>query len=440
MAIQLPQEELATSVGVIIYSLFCLACSFLMAWLVYAHDEELSYIALISYFTGLSTAASVAQQIHTLVRWRDIKFDQFQNAAANVGNPELAISHDSVGIDLVFYYIQLYCYNVETALIFFWAFALVQSIFRLEAARSLRKRAACIAKATAILLPALLVGLLRLKSVQKQTATFLLLADSFMAFCMSGSGVLLIIILIKYIYTRRNLLSWSVQYGQQSNSSESSNTFVSDSSDWKRRRSIYDNWLVVRFTIGFVAIATYQFFSIIFQVISSRQNSRDFLREGPDLSVDRLHQDLLLFIPGASASLLTFVVFGTTKTFLEYIADTLVPRRLRNRNRGRASNPVQQRAPSPQRTPSPQRAPSPQAFSQRRAAYPPRLSLAPYKVNGGGLGGLSPVYDEGSIPMGELSTNDSKTVVEDDQWPLVSVRTVSTVPKKPVKVYLFPKD
>ncbi|KAK2053212.1 hypothetical protein LY76DRAFT_525092 [Colletotrichum caudatum] len=434
MAIQLPQEELATSVGVIIYSLFCLACSFLMAWLVYAHDEELSYIALISYFTGLSTAASVAQQIHTLVRWRDIKFDQFRHAAANVGNPELAISHNSAGIDLVFYYIQLYCYNVETALIFFWAFALVQSIFHLEVARSLRKRAAYIAKATAVFLPALLVGILRLRSVQKQTVTFLLLADSFMAFCMSGSGVLLIIILIKYIYTRRNLLSWSVQYGQQLNSSESSNTLVSDGGDWKRRRSIYDNWLVVRFTIGFVAIATYQCFSIIFQVISSRQNSRDFLRESPDLSFDRLHQDLLLFIPGASASLLTFVVFGTTKTFLEYIADTLVPRRLRDRGRGRASNPV------PQRAPSPQQAPSPEAFSQRSAAYPPRLSLAPYKLDGGGLGELSPIYDGGSIPMRELSSNDPKTVVEDDQWPLVSVRKISTVPKKPVKVYLFPKN
>ncbi|KAK1965064.1 hypothetical protein LY78DRAFT_581211 [Colletotrichum sublineola] len=429
MAIQLPQEELGTSVGVIVYSLICLACSFLMAWLVFAHHEELSYVALLSYFTGLSTAASVAQQIHTLIRWRDIKFDQFQHANANVGNPELAISGQSVGIDLAFFYIQLYCYNVEAALIFFWAFALVQSIFHLEPARSLRKRFTYVAKAIAVLLPALLVGTLRLNAVQKQTASFLLLADSFMGFCMSGCGVLLIIILIKYIYTRLNLLSWNVQYGQLSNSSKSSNTLAFDSSDWKRRRSIYDNWLVVRFSIAFVALATYQFFSILFQVLSSRQNSRDFLRKSPDFSIDRLHQDLLFFIPGVSASLLTFVVFGTTKTFLKYLVDTLAPRGLRDRNQGRVSNST------------PPRAPSPHAFSQRSAAYPPRLSLAPYVSNGGGLGGLyTPTSDVDSIQLKELSSDDSKTAAEDEQWPLVSVSTGSSIPKKPVKVYLFPKD
>ncbi|EFQ27695.1 hypothetical protein CGRA01v4_02907 [Colletotrichum graminicola] len=429
MVIQLPQEELATSVGIILYSLICLSCSFLMSWLVYVHHEELSYVALVSYFTGLSTAASVAQQIHTLLRWRDIKLDQFQHANANVGNPELAISHESVGIDLALFYIQLYCYNVESALIFFWAFSLAQSIFRLELASSLRKRATYIAKATAVLLPALLVGTLRLEAVQKQTVTFLLLADLFMGFCMSGCGLLLIIILAKYIYTRRNLMSWKVQYGQQSNKSASSNPLVFSGPNWKRRRSIYDNWLVVRFTIAFVAIATYQFFSIIYQTLSSRQNSRDFLREKPDLSVARLHQDLLLFIPGVTASLLDFVVFGTTKTFLDYLVHTLFSRRLLDSNVEEANNPALQRAPSPQ------------ALAQRRAAYPPRLSLAPYKLNGGGLGGLyTPISDRGSIQMRELSTGDTKTVEEDDQWPLVSVQTGSTVPKKPVKVYLFPKQ
>ncbi|KAK1977400.1 hypothetical protein LZ30DRAFT_601314 [Colletotrichum cereale] len=422
MAIQLPQEELGTSVGVIIYSLVCLACSFLMAWLMYVHHEGLSYVALISYFTGLSTASSVAQQIHTLVRWRDIKIEQFHHANANVGNPELAISRQSVGVDLVFFYIQLYCYNVQSALIFFWAFALIQSIFHLETARSIRKRATYLTKATAVLLPALLVGTLRLKAVQKQAATFLLLADSFMGFCMSGCGVLLFIILIKYIHTRRNLLSWNVQYGQLSNSAESTNTLVVDSSDWKRRRSIYDNWLVVRFSLAFFALAIYQFVSILFQVSSSRQNSRDFLRESPDLSVVRLHQDLLFFIPGVSASLLTFVVFGTTKTFLEYLADMLVPQSLRDRVR-RTSRP---------------RALSRQAFTKRSAANPPRLSLAPYISNGEGL--YMPIFDRSSFQLMELNANDSKTVVEDDRRPLVSVGTGSTIPKKPVKVYLFPKQ
>lgn len=63
-------------------------------------------VALISYFTGLSTAASVAQQTHTLVRWRDIKLEQFRHSSINVGNPELAIAGQSTGLDLVLFYIR----------------------------------------------------------------------------------------------------------------------------------------------------------------------------------------------------------------------------------------------------------------------------------------------------------------------------------------------
>lgn len=156
----------------------------------------------------------------------------------------------------------------------FWAFALTQSIFQLEPARSLRKRVNYISKALAVLLPALLVGILRLEAVQKQTVPFLVLADGIskfnlcrilsggirltndaVGFCLSGSGVLLVVILIKYVYTRRNLLSWNVRYGQRSNSTKSSDTLVFDSSNGRRRGSIYDRWLVVRFSIAFVALA-----------------------------------------------------------------------------------------------------------------------------------------------------------------------------------------
>lgn len=63
-------------------------------------------VALVSYFTGLSTAASVAQQLHTIVYWRDIKNAQFRHSIANVGNPELAIAGQSTGLDLVLFYIR----------------------------------------------------------------------------------------------------------------------------------------------------------------------------------------------------------------------------------------------------------------------------------------------------------------------------------------------
>ncbi|EXF75840.1 hypothetical protein CFIO01_07875 [Colletotrichum fioriniae PJ7] len=425
MAIQLPQEELGTAVGVLTYSLFCLACSVLMAWLVYAHREGLSYVALVSYFTGLSTAASVAQQIHTIVRWRDIKLAQFKHSNANVGNPELAIAGQSTGLDLVLFYIQFYSYNVEAALTFFWAVALTQSIFQLEPVKSTRKRVNYVAKAIAILLPAILMGILRLEAVQKQTVPFLVLADGIMGFCLSGSGVLLIVILVKYIHTRRNLLSWNVRYGQRSNSTKSSDTLVFDSGSETRRRSIYDRWLVV--------------VTIMFQVSSAKQNSRDSLSESPDLSTERLHLDLILFLPGVSASLLTFVVFGTTKTFREHLVARLIPRRLRERNSRRVSNNQQRRNTRTRMS---------QAFSSSRRmggrarslTYPPRISLTPYVADDAGL--YTPTADGSGIQLRELNIDGSRKVAEDDQWPLVGsdASDTSEGPAKPVNVYLYPKQ
>ncbi|UQC89506.1 uncharacterized protein CLUP02_15037 [Colletotrichum lupini] len=409
MAIQLPQEELGTAIGVLSYSLFCLACSVLMAWLVYAHREGLSYVALVSYFTGLSTAASVAQQIHTIVRWRDIKLAQFKHSNANVGNPELAIAGQSTGLDLVLFYIQFYSYNVEAALTFFWAVALTQSIFQLEPVKSTRKRVNYFEKAIAILLPAILMGILRLEAVQKQTVPFLVLADGIMGFCLSGSGVLLMVILVKYIHTRRNLLSWNVQYGQRSNSTKSSDTLVFDSGSETRRR-----------------------------ISSAKQNSRDSLSESPDLSTERLHLDLILFLPGVSASLLTFVVFGTTKTFRDYLVARLVPRRLRERNSRRMSNNKQRRNTRTRMS---------QAFSSSRMGgrgrsltYPPRISLTPYVADDAGL--YTPTADGNGIQLRELNMDGSRKVAEDDQWPLVGsdASDTSEGPAKPVNVYLYPKQ
>ncbi|KAF6842057.1 glycoside hydrolase [Colletotrichum plurivorum] len=420
MAVQLPQEELGTAIGVLVYSLFCLACSCVMAWLTYVHREAFSYVALVSYFTGLSTAASVAQQFHTIVRWKDIKLEQFQHSSANVGNPELAIAGQSTGLDLVLFYIQFYSYNVEAALAFFWSVALTQSIFQLEPVKSLRRRANYIAKATAVLLPAILIGILRLEAVQKQAVPFLLLADGIMGFCLSGSGVLLIVILAKYVHTRRNLLSWNVRYGQRSDSTKSSDTLVIDTSTGNRRQSIYDRWLVVRFSIAFVALAIFQVVTIMFQVSSARQNNRDSLSETPDLSLERLHLDLILFLPGVSTSLLTFVVFGTTKTFRDYLFAKLIPKRFQGSIRRRSNQQ------------SPRRGRRSPAFSQTSAEQPPRISLDTSVDNDFGV--YTSMSDGRGIQLQELSAAGLRNPGEDDQWPLVSN------PSKPENVYMHSKQ
>ncbi|TDZ25643.1 hypothetical protein Cob_v000832 [Colletotrichum orbiculare MAFF 240422] len=420
MAVQLPPEELGTAVAILVYSFFCLACSCTMAWLTHVHREAISYVALVSYFTGLSTAGSIAQQLHTLVRWRDIKLEQFHHSAAHVGNPELAIAGQSTGLDLVLFYIQFYCYNVEAALTFFW-----RSIFQLEPVKSRRRRVNYIAKGVAVLLPALLMGILRLEAVQQRAVTFLILADSIMGFCLSGSGALLIVILVKYMHTRKNLLSWNVRYGQRSDSTKNSDTtLVIDANAGRRStRSIYDRWLVVRFSIAFVSLAIFQVVTIMFQVSSARQNTRDSLNDTPDLSTSRLHTDLVLFLPGVSASLLTFVVFGTTKTFRDYLVEKLVPGRVRSvRRRGGKQAPSS----------SPRRSGMAQTNRSVAAPLPPRLSLDTYVENDFGL--YTPTDEGSGIQLRELNADGSSKAEDDDQSPLVPE------PGKPERVYLYSKS
>lgn len=62
---------------------------------------------MLGSFMALHTVASIIQQIHTIVLWRDIKTSQHENIVANVGNPELNITGASTGLDLVLFYIRM---------------------------------------------------------------------------------------------------------------------------------------------------------------------------------------------------------------------------------------------------------------------------------------------------------------------------------------------
>lgn len=97
-------------------------------------------MALLAFFTSLSTLASMAQQLHTYLRWTSIQLEQFDYVKANIDNPELSIAGASVGVDLVLFYIrefspaalpshsdsfadwavEFYCYNAESILVASW--------------------------------------------------------------------------------------------------------------------------------------------------------------------------------------------------------------------------------------------------------------------------------------------------------------------------------
>lgn len=62
---------------------------------------------------------------------------------------------------------------------------------------------------------------------------------------------------------------------------------------------------------------------------SMGSNTKENIPDEPDLSIEKAKGDFALFVPGISAGLLLYVVFGTTQHFRQYTAKLLLPRRVR---------------------------------------------------------------------------------------------------------------
>ncbi|KAI1135334.1 hypothetical protein F5Y05DRAFT_421513 [Hypoxylon sp. FL0543] len=334
MVIQLLHEVVGTAVAVLFYSLLCLTASSIMIWLVWTHHERDSYVALLSYSTLLGTVASIIQQFHTFVWWRDVKIEQYEYTAKHLGSPEIAIAGPSVGLDLVLFYIQYYTYNVEAMLTLFWAVALTHTVFRLvdlTTFRHIGHRTNQVAKVVAVILPAILMCLLRLSGVQSSLAAFLVLANFNIMISLTVGSVLLIAILVKYIYTRHRLVSWNARY-LFSRSHEAGGDIINVLDRGDGRQSIYDRWLVLRFSIAFVVLAVFQLITILLEISQLSHHTKENLGEAANLSVAKAKNDFLLFMPGVSTSLLVFIVFGTTRTFRKTMYKTFIPKRLQKQS------------------------------------------------------------------------------------------------------------
>ncbi|KAI1639134.1 hypothetical protein F4809DRAFT_648771 [Biscogniauxia mediterranea] len=306
MVVQLPVEVLGIAIWVLCYSTISLICSLLLIWLVWVHHERNSYVALLSYFTCLSTAASIAQQIHTIVWWRDVKMEQYEHAIMNLGSLEIAIAGPSAGIDLVLFYIQFYSYNVESMLAFFWTGALTQSVFQftdLAKFRSIRHKGNLIAKTIAILMPILFVGLLRLDVVQSSYPAFLVLANVIVVASLTLGSMFLAVILVKYIYTRRRFLPWNVRCPCSRGSEGLGHSTICSISQSHHCSNIYDRWLIIRFTIAFVLLGVFQVAMISTEVSHLRNGTKEMLGDEPNLSTSRATTDFVLFMPGVSTGL-----------------------------------------------------------------------------------------------------------------------------------------
>ncbi|RYC62035.1 hypothetical protein CHU98_g4179 [Xylaria longipes] len=291
-------------------------------------SDDISNVALFSYATLVSTAGSIAQQLHTIILWNEVKTAQFHYVHDHLGSPELAIAGPSYGLDLVLFYIQYYCYNVEGLLTLFWAISLAFYIFKPSESNQhqrIRRRRGILSKVVAFLLPAVLISFLQLPAVRSSTPAFITLADFGLAASLSLGSVLVVVILAKYIQTRRKLHRWTVRYPLPRDGNDNGE----DGQELDSEESIYDGWLIVRFAIALTFIEAFQILSILSEVAQVNSNKKEALPEEPDLSAAHAQVDFVEFIPGVSSGLLVFLVFGTTRTCQRTIFRLLIPRRFR---------------------------------------------------------------------------------------------------------------
>lgn len=80
----------------------------------------------------------------------------------------------------------------------------------------------------------------------------------------------------------------------------------------------------------------FQIVVVNFQLRAAGTNNRANVPPEPDLSAGRARGDFTLFAPAPTAVLFVILVFGTTRTFREYMWNLFVPRTLRDRFEERA--------------------------------------------------------------------------------------------------------
>ncbi|ROT40813.1 hypothetical protein SODALDRAFT_272888 [Sodiomyces alkalinus F11] len=336
MASQIPAGAEGTVVGVMFYCVVCLICSCLMVWLTWTHEERTSHVAMLAYFVTISIVASLTQQTYDIVRYNHIVSEQFWNRKQHPDNPEVAISNGSVGLSLVLYYIQYYCYSVESMIIMFWAAALAQSVYGLSSLPKFKVILPRInrgGKIFAMLFPLTTILLLRIPAVQDNFIIFILLADLPLMLSLFFGLILMLLILARYVHSKRKFLNWTNGVGGSGSNGSALNSNTPQGFPQKKKsRSIYDRWLLVRFTIGFVALSIFEVTNTLFQITAITNKDNDVEATEPDLSAERAKSSWIFFMPGVTPGLFIFIVFGTTTPLRRYMYEKFVPKRWQRRS------------------------------------------------------------------------------------------------------------
>ncbi|KAI3325413.1 hypothetical protein HD806DRAFT_447489 [Xylariaceae sp. AK1471] len=333
MSGQLPDGAEGAVALSMIFAYISWACSTLMIWLTWTHNERLSYVACLAYFTLLSTTASIIQQIHDIAWWRDIAIEQYRRKVSNPDSGDISIANGSVGLDLILYYIQFYSYIAESLFVLFWASELAQSVYLLiekTAWRRILRRVNASGKIASVVVPLIFILAIQahIRKQNSKAGSELILGIPFSISVGLGS-ILMLAILYRYIQSRRKLVRFYPHYRVSLNSGGSDDAFnrMSQTTAAWRHKGIYDKWLMTRFTIAFILLAVFQVSTVLFDQTAKQNSLKDIQASAPDLSIQRARLTFFLFLPGNTPGIAIFVIFGTTATFRSYMYQTFVPQR-----------------------------------------------------------------------------------------------------------------
>lgn len=278
--------------------------------------------------------------------------------------------------------IGLFCYIIESTYMLSFAIQITGSVYGFWTLhRRLERQYELFSKILPIFPTALTIGLLQAPAVHRSFLAYMVIANTQSVFCCAASMVLLIVILVKYINTKRQIEGWRAWYrrkwkgfrsssrnilypkAQQARSTtfpgndsfeqiSSSVRNESSTSSWDQKirysaPAIYDSWLVTRLAILTVMLSGFILASVLTHLPQKADVERDARASEPDLSPGRASSNIVGYMPGVTPSLVLFVVFGTTRTLRQTMYERFVPRGIRlGRQRQRQQQQQQGTRPS----------------------------------------------------------------------------------------------
>ncbi|PNS19276.1 hypothetical protein CAC42_2453 [Sphaceloma murrayae] len=310
----MPPAALPAAACVLAYSIICWTCGLLLITTLILNKERWSYVLLFAITTTCSSTVSIVQQCYYLTDWSTGRLAAFRASVAAAKNPALALGPLSRGFGSVTYWVQVFFFNVDALLMLFWAVALTFNVWdwRIKGIYSHHAKIGIASKIAAFVLPALVASLRASTRISVQFGPGFFLTSCLLFISFTFGAICVTLILAKYIRTRMGFTS----YASGSMIDDIPSTANSNGRMGSRQRSRLkvrvDPWLVLRFTIAFFILSGFNIFLVFYSITRYRKILRDGENIVPDFSARRAVADILNYIPPVTASLLAFLLFGTT--------------------------------------------------------------------------------------------------------------------------------